>query len=107
MNVPIDAGPRDPAKRGGVGVRIERRGTELVVIGVVPNSPCQRAGVQVGDVLVRIDGRMASAADIQGSNIRGVPGPAGTAVVLTWRRGIAERTTRLIRVDWAVLFPGG
>ena len=107
--VPMDRGPRDPNVRGGVGVRLEKRGSEIMVVGVIPNSPCQRAGVQVGDVIVRVDGRMTTSADILGGSagVRGVTGRAGTAVTIVWRRGLVERSTRLVRVDWSVLFPDG
>lgn len=105
----MDRGPRDPNVRGGVGVRLEKRGSEIMVVGVIPNSPCQRAGVQVGDVMVRVDGRITTSADILGGSagVRGVTGRAGSAVTIVWRRGLVERTTRLVRVDWAVLFPDG
>ena len=79
----------------------------MVVVGVIPNSPCSRAGVQIGDVLIRIGNRPASIDDMRGGSIRGVTGIAGTSVALTWRRGLTERVTHLVRVDWAVLFPGG
>jgi carboxyl-terminal processing protease len=71
------------------------------VSSVQPASPAQRAGVQAGDVLVRIGSHDVSTADVPrvALLLRGTP---GTAVVVAVRRGSATRTVRLTRATFSV-----
>jgi len=75
---------------GGVGVRIESRDGWITVVGPLPDTPGDRAGIVAGDLIVEIEGRSTKdwptqqAADL----MRGEP---GTDVSLKIRRaGIPE-----------------
>ncbi len=68
-------------KYGGVGIRIGVRGDTLTVIAPMENSPGYRAGIQPGDLILKIDGKstLEMNSDEAAKNIRGKP---GTTVVL-------------------------
>jgi S1-C subfamily serine protease len=46
-------------RRGWLGIELEREQGGIVVKGVVPDSPAERAGVRPGDRVVAVDGRWA------------------------------------------------
>jgi carboxyl-terminal processing protease len=75
---------------GGIGVEVDFRSDEIVVIAAIDGSPAARAGIRAGDVIVAID-RL---------NVRGKPadelvermrGPAGTSVQVGIRRGNEDK----------------
>ncbi len=75
---------------GGVGVRIESRDGWITVVGPLPDTPGDRAGIVAGDLIVEIEGRSTKdwptqqAADV-------MRGPPGTEVRLKIARaGIPE-----------------
>ena len=49
-----------PAAYDGSGLGLERRGKDLTVTAIVPNSPAANAGIQKGDVVVALDGEPAT-----------------------------------------------
>lgn len=73
----------------GASVRLKdtsqpSKGGGLVIVEVFPGSPAQKAGVQPGDVVIKVDGR-----DITGKGLDAVQlirGPKGTQVTLTVER---------------------
>ncbi len=71
----------------GVGMHfvIDTENDCLRVIGPIPGKPAWKAGIQVGDLIVNIDGETTSGmnSDMAVARIRG---PLGTPVVLTIRR---------------------
>jgi hypothetical protein len=77
---------------GWMGVFVSRRGRRNVVAAVSPWSPADRAGLQVGDVLLSIEGR-----DVDGLGPRAtgflLRGPVGTKVTLAVqnRDGMVQR----------------
>lgn len=93
---PDDAAPLAEAlsgQYGGIGVTVEQRGSDLVVIATLPDGPAERAGIRGGDVLLAVDGTDlagASTADA-GAVIRGDAGTTATVVVL--RPSTGERLT--------------
>jgi carboxyl-terminal processing protease len=44
---------------GGIGIEVEMRNEELVVLSPIEGSPAERAGIKSGDVIVNVDGRDA------------------------------------------------
>lgn len=94
--VPADAGPIAAHLSGeyeGIGVTIESRDGNLVVIAPIPGSPAERAGLLPGDVIEAADGRSLTGLtlDEAGTLVRG---PAGSTVRLTIRRpGVADPFT--------------
>lgn len=75
----------------GVGIQMDLRDGWITVVAPLPGSPADRVGVQTGDRLVEIDGRLTSGwtADEASRALRGAP---GTPVRLTLERpGVTER----------------
>jgi carboxyl-terminal processing protease len=88
----------------GIGVRIDAAddGRPLIV-GVFRGSPAESAGLEVGDIIVAVDGQATdgrSLDDVAGS----IRGEAGSTVVVTVRHGAEapEREFSIIRADVAV-----
>lgn len=99
----------------GVGLPAVTDGGEVVVTTVAPDSPAAEAGIQVGDVLVSVNGEpvlkaldetpllLSSASTghvrryLQTATL--LQGPVGSQVVLTWRKPDgAQQTANLTRV---------
>jgi carboxyl-terminal processing protease len=80
----------------GIGVEIQQVGQYIVVESVLPNSPAQQAGLQVGDRIVNVDGKslIGVSADDAANSIRG---PDGTRVRLGILRGSAQLHVTLTR----------
>jgi carboxyl-terminal processing protease len=80
----------------GVGMTVERVSRGLKVISVYPGTPARRAGLQPGDVIVKVNGTSIAGASSDEATTR-IKGPAGTSVALTIRSGGSERTVRVQR----------
>ncbi|HWB49645.1 MAG TPA: S41 family peptidase [Stellaceae bacterium] len=86
---------------GGIGVTLETANNDFTITAVSDNSPAQRAGVQVGDRIVAIDG--ASVAGRQAIDIiHQLRGPIGTAVTLTVQRA-GTSASRNFKVERALV----
>jgi carboxyl-terminal processing protease len=61
---------------GGIGVEVETRNDQLIVLSPIEGSPAERAGIQSGDVIVSVEGRDASAQPLEKlvKHLRGAPG---------------------------------
>lgn len=72
----------------GIGVAIQTIAEtgEIAVVTVIANSPAERAGVMPGDVFYAINGETV-AGMTQAELTAIVPGPQGTSVNITFRRG--------------------
>ncbi len=73
---------------GGAGMQIERKDNHIAVVAVLPGTPAERAGIQVGDLLLKVD-------DLElGSSLREavqkIRGPVGSTVTLTIKRAGQE-----------------
>jgi S1-C subfamily serine protease len=82
--------------RAGLGLRVAdaKDGPGAYVGGVREDSPAQRAGIEVGDVIEELSGRaVANAADVE--RIAAVRAP-GQPTSMTVRRG-GERLTLILR----------
>ena len=82
----------------GIGIQLEARGDDVVVAAPIEGSPAERAGVESGDVVVGVDGRSVSNAEISGI-VSKVKGPEGTRVRLTVLRDGQEKTFDLRREE--------
>jgi carboxyl-terminal processing protease len=69
----------------GVGIQVDQKDDQIVVVAPIDNSPAQEAGVLAGDVLIAVDGQ-----DVVGQSIDEVigkvRGEAGTQVTLRFNR---------------------
>ncbi|NUP72501.1 MAG: S41 family peptidase [Gemmatimonadaceae bacterium] len=87
----------------GVGLRMDARDSGVTVIGTLPGSPAERAGLLTGDRIVEIDGRTTHGLT-QEEAIRALRGSPGSAVHLVVERpGIPARVPfTLTRAEIAV-----
>jgi carboxyl-terminal processing protease len=90
----------DPQRIGGVGVMIEPDpGSGCVHISyVLPNTPAERAGIRVGDVVTAVSGSATKGLTVEA--VSGLlRGKAGTVVAVNVRRGAASTVVSIIRED--------
>src|ERR671916_1107809 len=73
----------------GIGIRLDERDSEAVVMAPMDSSPAEEAGMESGDVIVTVDGESVKEEDTEeiGRRIRG---PEGTTVDLTMLRDDEE-----------------
>jgi len=69
----------------GIGVEVVPGKGGVSVVGRMPGSPAERAGIQTGDVIVQIDGIQVDPADLD-SAIARMRGPEGSQIRLAVRR---------------------
>jgi carboxyl-terminal processing protease len=68
----------------GIGVYIETRDGNTVVVAPIDGSPAQKAGIQAGDIIVKVDGKKVTGLPLE--QVRSlVQGPEGTKVTVTIR----------------------
>lgn len=69
----------------GIGAIVDITGDYLKIVSPMPDSPAEKAGLKVGDIIIAVDGEDMTGVD---GNIvlSKVKGPAGTSVVLTIQR---------------------
>ncbi|MDQ5980579.1 MAG: carboxyl-terminal processing protease [Verrucomicrobiota bacterium] len=67
----------------GVGIQVEQRDNHIVIVAPIPGTPADRAGLQRGDRLVKIDGKalVNPTLDSTISLVRGEPGSLVTLTV--------------------------
>jgi len=70
---------------GGVGLEVETRSEQLIVLAPIDGSPAERAGIQSGDVIVSVDGRDPGAESLD-KLIKRLRGAPGSRVKLAVRR---------------------
>ena len=76
---------------GGIGVQVERRDGRVTVIAPIADTPGERAGIQRGDQIVKVDGESIEKLGMDGvvDRLRGRP---GTKVVVTLYRPSNKQT---------------
>ncbi len=82
----------------GVGLELSRDGDAIRVVAPIDDTPASRAGLQAGDVLLRVDGE-----PVQGTRLNDVVerlrGEPGTDVELTVRRGEGSTEPRHFELE--------
>lgn len=82
----------------GIGAQLGTRDGRIVVIAPIKNSPALRAGIQAGDVILKVDGK-----DVKDQNITQVVsiirGPAGSKVTITIERKSKEQVITIVRSE--------
>ncbi len=82
---------------GRVGITLQHRDTMLVIVGVTPGGPAERAGIVVGDRLVKVGGIPVDG-QTKPEELSGmVTGAPGSKVLLTTVRDNQEKEITLIR----------
>ncbi|HEX3346268.1 MAG TPA: S41 family peptidase, partial [Polyangiaceae bacterium] len=61
---------------GGVGIEVENRNDQLIVLAPIEGSPAERAGLKSGDLIISVDGKDPSSEPLDKlvKRLRGVPG---------------------------------
>ena len=70
----------------------------LEVVKVYRNSPAQKAGMQPGDIIVKVDGKEYSGSESNEAAVN-IRGKAGTPVDITYRRDGVENTVTIVRAS--------
>ncbi len=82
----------------GIGVEVQEKNGQVVIVAPFDGSPAQKAGLRSGDVIVAVNGQdISSVTDA----VRLILGPAGTTVKLTIQD--ASGTTRDVSIVRAVI----
>lgn len=97
---------------GGIGVQMTRGSKYVEIVNVLDNTPAQKAGVQIGDKIIKVDGEnMASKGNEYVSGK--VRGEIGSEVTITFLRGSEEIEITIVRgeitqntVDYGILSSG-
>jgi len=92
----------EKSNRGILGVKyLHQKNKNSVVISVYPNTPAERAGIQVGDQIIAVDGInvMPYDADHVFSLIDGLPGSPVTLSMLRCSPQCKPYQARLVRMD--------
>ena len=78
---------------GGIGIEVETRNEQLVVLSPIEGSPADRAGIQAGDLIVSVDSRDPGAVPLDKlvKQLRGLPG--SHVKVAVRRQGVAAVLT--------------
>ena len=82
---------------GGIGVGLSRNDQNEVVLDPFPDSPALAAGVQRGDILIRVDDRAITPDTPTDEITSAVRGQIGTTVVIEVRRGTDTLSFTLTR----------
>ena len=98
LNDMLQTGRANRTPRPWLGMYTTEAGTKLVVAGLAPNGPAERAGVQVGDIVLEVAGaKPGSLADLWRRVWR--LGRPGVEVPLKLQRKTAQADARLISAD--------
>jgi carboxyl-terminal processing protease len=75
----------------GIGIEIGMKNNLLTIITPIQDSPGQKAGLQGGDVILKIDDKDASAMSLDDA-VQKIRGKKGTSVKLTIHRGTEQKS---------------
>jgi len=83
---------------GGLGIEITVKDRQLTVVAPIEGTPADRAGIQAGDRILKIDGKPTKDMTLMEA-IKKMRGPKGTKVTITiWREDFTEpRDIALVR----------
>jgi carboxyl-terminal processing protease len=82
----------------GIGASVQQKGDQILIAGVLPSTPAEKAGVKTGDVITAVDGQSTKGwtADDAVNHIRG---KANTQVQIQVSRNGATLTFNLTRQE--------
>lgn len=80
----------------GIGVYVDYKNKEIVIVAPIPGSPAEKAGLKRGDVIIAVNGQSVVGQDAQ-QVVTKVRGPANTSVTLTVRRGSEKLDRTIVR----------
>jgi len=82
----------------GIGASVQQKGDQIIIAGVLPSTPAQKAGIKAGDVITAVDGQSTKGwtADDAVNHIRG---KADTQVTVQVSRNGQTLTFTLTRAE--------
>jgi len=86
----------------GIEVRFEPDGGLVSVLGVIPGSPSEKAGVQAGDRILKVDGRSLKGLTLR-DVVHKIRGPVSESVALTLLRDdqIISKSVKRAALAWS------
>lgn len=87
---------------GGIGAEIGKRNGFLVIIAPLEDTPAQRAGLQAGDKILKINGENTDNLAVDEA-VRKIRGDVGTKVTLAILRGNDGAKTKDITIERAII----
>jgi carboxyl-terminal processing protease len=70
-------------KLDGIGAEVSVKNGNVVVVAPIDGSPAQKAGLQSGDIILKVDRTAVTGVEDAVSRIRGTPGTSVTITILT------------------------
>ncbi len=80
----------------GVGIEVQVKDNQVVVVAPIEGSPAQKAGIRSGDIILKVNGEPVTGLD---DAVRRILGPAGTSVTLTVVSAGQTREVPLVRAQ--------
>jgi len=77
-------------KFGGLGIEITLRNNVLTVVSPIEDTPADRAGLEAGDIIFKIEGRFTKDMSIMDA-VKLMRGPAGSTVTITIMRDAFDK----------------
>jgi carboxyl-terminal processing protease len=69
----------------GIGAYIGEKDNQIIILGTIPSSPAEAAGIKSGDIILKIDGQPTTQMTSDEASLK-IRGQAGTKVALTLGR---------------------
>ncbi len=69
----------------GIGAYIGEKDNQIIILGTIPSSPAEAAGIKSGDIILKIDGQSTAQMTSDEASLK-IRGQAGTKVALTLGR---------------------
>jgi len=88
----------------GIGIEISRQSGQLTVGSLLPDTPAYSSGIDVGDVIEKVDGMPTKDVPLSCAVSR-IKGPAGTKVTLTIRRNGKDPTRDITLTRAKIVVP--
>ena len=70
-------------KLDGIGAEVSEKNGNVVVVAPIDGSPAQKAGLQSGDIILKVNGTAVTGVQDAVTHIRGTPGTSVTITILT------------------------
>lgn len=80
----------------GIGISVENYNGQCRVVSPIPGTPADKAGIQSGDIVLRVDSTDVTKLTLDES-VSLMRGPEGTSVTVIVQRGAAELSFTMIR----------
>jgi carboxyl-terminal processing protease len=78
----------------GIGAEVQTKDNQTVIVAPIPGSPAEKAGVEPGDIIVKVDGGDVSGLPLE-SVVNKILGPAGTQVQITLQNPTTKQNRTL------------